>query len=292
MIFSALWRLAILLVCRKDVAAQTTEVGVLQPTKDFWNPLVGSVMATNGSLTTIEVDCQASRTTLCPSYVAFPYFLTIGPSTQELYGWTTALPYTESSVVYYAKSMTQQCEITSITQGASCKTTESEFRSGGGRTTRSSWTITASTLRDGLTMATLTITGGVQLLQSTISSPTLAMTTSTTHPVETDSLPTAAGMKTAKESSSKAWIAGPILGAFAVVFLIIGILVWYSKRKTSTRTRIEDYQAESLDKTQEKPPSLPEYKAELPANDLKRPEPVELPGGGIYEAPGIESETV
>ncbi|KAJ5461615.1 uncharacterized protein N7458_003167 [Penicillium daleae] len=291
MVFSAFWQIAILLIESKGVAAQTTEVGVLQPVKDFWNPFVGSVVATNGSLTTIEVNCLASSATSCPTYVALPYYLTIGPSTQGLYGWTTALPYTESSVVYYAKSMTQQCEITSITQGASCKTTESEFWSGGDTTTRSSWAITSSTPADRLTMATLTVNGGLQLLQSPISSPIPTMITTTTHGGQTNSLPTAATMMSQEESSSKAWIAGPILGAFAGVSFIIGMVIWHIKRKTSTRT-VENVQAGPLDMTQEKPPSLPEYKAELPAHDLKRLDPVELPGDGIYEAPGVRSETV
>jgi hypothetical protein len=90
-------------------------------------------------------------------------------------------------------------------------------------------------------------------------------------------------VKSQEDSSTKAWIAGPILGAFSGVSLIIGMFIWHIKGKRSTRT-IENVQAGSLVMLQDKPPSLPEYKAELPAHDLKRPDPVELPGDGIYEA--------
>ncbi|KAJ6019705.1 hypothetical protein N7522_001772 [Penicillium canescens] len=98
-----------------SVTVQTTEVGVIDiPFGDYWKPLVGSVLATNDSLTTLEVNCHPSMTASCSTYGGLPVYLTLGPSTQE-----------RLAQIPSVQRWTERCEITSSTKGALCETTVS-----------------------------------------------------------------------------------------------------------------------------------------------------------------------
>jgi hypothetical protein len=103
----------IFIMATTSVAAQTTEVGVLGKLDRYWEIFVGSVLAANGTLTTLEVNCDPRLTDLCSTYAGFPFYLTLGPTTQGLSQTPTSVSSGPDGV--YMAGSTELCEITSST---------------------------------------------------------------------------------------------------------------------------------------------------------------------------------
>jgi hypothetical protein len=208
----------------ENSVTQISGVAVLQTSMDYWKPLVGTVVDTDGSLTTLEVNCYPDETSSCSIYVGLPFSLTLGPSTQG----RLRKPRTTSDYgKVYALSSTERCLIISSTQGALCETTVSEFWSSKGSTSTSIYSGTDYTEAAALTVARLAVSGR-EVVRSSETTTSSAKESLQTRDILTSNL-----INGTNRRDSKAWIAGPVLGALIGVTLIFGITIWYLRWRRS-----------------------------------------------------------
>ncbi|KFY36243.1 hypothetical protein V494_05188 [Pseudogymnoascus sp. VKM F-4513 (FW-928)] len=132
---------------------------------------------------------------------------------------------------------------------------------------------------------------------SSSTKPTSTGPTATTAPAPVSSSTTPPTTPPHSSTTSKAWIAGPVLGAIAVVALILGLLFYMRRRGRKTNITRDEF-------------GSPYEKAELHADDVKKPvyeaathDIHEIEGSSHYlaqklvekpanETPAIELETV
>jgi hypothetical protein len=263
-------------MARTSVAAQTTEVGVLGKLDRYWEIFVGSVLAANGTLTTLEINCDPRLTALCSTYAGFPVYLTLGPTTQGLSQKPTSVSSGPDGV--YREGWTERCEITSSTQGALCETTLSGLWSNQQGTTRTTYSMSEDIPASAMITAKLKVTGGVDLLSTPATTPAAKL------PSHTGKLLTSTSIPVTKAHTPMAWVAGPVIGAFAGGLLIIGMAIWYLKWRTTTKSTFKDNPSGKKE-------CKPGLRTELPGlNNLTDDHPpkldrAELSGRTIYEAP-------
>ncbi|KAE8155099.1 hypothetical protein BDV25DRAFT_135142 [Aspergillus avenaceus] len=229
--------------------------------------------------TTLVVQCP--RTALGECKVAGPLSITNGPST-----FVAAFDYTgtvttaqESSTAYYIVHAATNCDITASVSIASCLFSGSQYLTADGTATTQTFTGSTQLGASQITSQAIRITGGIEKLVS----PTLTPT-STSTPEPTSS------------SSSKAWIAGPVIGAVAGVIIIFGGVYWMLRRRK--------YQAAATDAPaiDNLATEFEDRKPELPGDDVIKPtyelggetSKIELPSNevAVSELPTRETRTV
>lgn len=201
---------------------QSTEVDILFPALDGTNLnyLEGSVVNVNASTTTILIDCRSSATAQCSSsgYI-LPQTLTAGPSFQGYYYDITS--YYNRTI--YIVTGTLDCNMTSSTLGASCYSSLSNWVSSGTNSSSTVWSTTVSISSFNLKYNTLTVSSGLEKLQTTATAASPGQTmTSTSTPTTTTT--TASTLE--NNSPSKAWIAGPVIGAVVGLALVAAVAFW------------------------------------------------------------------
>lgn len=209
----------------------STEVNILFPALDGTNMdnLDGSVVNVDASTTTILIDCRSSATAQCSSsgYI-LPQTLTAGPSFQDYYYDVTS--YYNRTIYIVTGSL--DCNMTSSTLGASCYTSMSNWVSSGTNSNSTAWSTTVSISSFNLKYNTLTVSSGLEKLQATATAATNASPGQTMTSTSTPTTTTASTL--ANNSSSKAWIAGPVIGAVVGLALVAAVAFWcVGKRRRS-----------------------------------------------------------
>ncbi|KAH8705481.1 hypothetical protein BGW36DRAFT_353887 [Talaromyces proteolyticus] len=238
-------------------ATQSVEVDILFPglNEENLHYLEGSVINADTSATTIQIDCRSSVTELCVSsgYV-LPQTLTNAPSSQAIYYDITSF----FNRTIYIVTGALDCNITSSTEGASCFASTSTWYSSGLKSNSSAWSTGVTISSDNLKYNTLTVASGLEKLRTTTTSAlpgqTMAATSSPTAAAATNtSIPSSE-----HSSSSKAWIAGPVVGGVVGLGLVAAVLFWYiSRRHKKTADPAELYPEEE--------------KSEVPGHDANLP---------------------
>ncbi|KAJ5604844.1 hypothetical protein N7510_009998 [Penicillium lagena] len=211
--------------------AQSTEVDIIFPALDGMNlnDLEGSVMSADASATTIQIDCRSSVTNQCLSsgYV-LPQTLTTGPSFQDYYYDITS--YWNSTI--YIVTGALDCNLTSSTLGASCYYSRSTWVSSGLTANSSASSTSISISSFNLKYNTLTVASGLEKLQATQTAATNAAPGQT---VKSTSTPTTTAASSSEHHiSSKAWIAGPVVGAVVGLALFTALAFWCVSRRRKT----------------------------------------------------------
>ncbi|KAJ5804914.1 hypothetical protein N7474_010801 [Penicillium riverlandense] len=209
--------------------AQSTEVDIIFPALISMNLdyVEGSVVSAGASATTIEIDCRSSATNQCLSsgYI-LPQTLTTGPSFQDFHYDITS--YYNSTI--YIVTGTLDCNLTSSTLGASCYASTSTWISSGLNATSSAWSTSISISSFNLKYNTLTVASGLGKLP-TVTAATNASPRQTVTSTSTPTTTTNAATTSKHRSSSKAWIAGPVVGVVVGLALLAAAAFWYISRR-------------------------------------------------------------
>ncbi|KAJ6114699.1 hypothetical protein N7486_000477 [Penicillium sp. IBT 16267x] len=250
-----------------SAAAQTTEIGVIDYllTDVIMSHLKGSVISADSTATTVEVDCRSEFTHLCTSSIyILPQTFTSGPSIQGISFDVTS--YIASTILI--ASARAKCDITSTSLGASCVRATSLWYSSGS-SSNSSRVSGPVTLSPTLTYKTLAVVSGLEKLRTTSTAGSNASPGAT---ATTTSAPTATATSTTPtsekytSSSSKAWIAGPVIGVVAGVALAAALAFWLIQRRRKSNADAGGIPSQGL--------PADHQPLELPANIT----PAELPG--------------
>ncbi|CAI7631452.1 unnamed protein product [Penicillium glandicola] len=241
--------------------SQSTEVAILFPGLNEMdlNNVEGSVVSADATATTIQIDCRSSATNICTSSgYLLPQTLTAGPSFQDFHYDVTSF---WNSTIFIVTG-TLDCNMTGSTLGASCYFSTSTWVSSGTETKSSIYTTTASISSLNLKYNTLAVLSGLDNLPTetaaTNASPGLTGTSTST--------PTATAATTSEHhSSSKAWIAGPVIGAVAGLALITAALFWFVSRRRKEETTESVYWSPTKGT-----PELSGHHAYLPVQDSQR----------------------
>ncbi|PYI03241.1 hypothetical protein BO78DRAFT_472122 [Aspergillus sclerotiicarbonarius CBS 121057] len=262
-------------------ASTTSYLSLLDPSTNdtqFVNQGASIVSVDQGrNETTAILNCLSSELGLCS--LTSPATVIMGPSTVAISFTSTfadTLTITTDSMVMYAlETRLINCNITSSTQSARCLSTYEVWGSSGSITAASTSTYTHD--MSAVAYQAIPITAGLDKLVVSATS-----TTTTTSTGTSTSTSTSSGQSgSSKSSSSKAWIAGPVIGALAGCALITAALYWWMRRRRRNRPPADGAQADPTD-------SIP-YKAELPTDNIARqPDEmarVELPVSDVAELP-------
>ncbi|GKZ22710.1 hypothetical protein AbraIFM66951_002114 [Aspergillus brasiliensis] len=200
---------------------------------DIFSTLAGSIVDVNTmeGQTTIGVNCVYNQLANCSMEAAgIPHTITIGPST-----YMHSSSETEQNTQGYTISIdSRACKIFSSTQSASCESYTSYWYSDSVTSTSMDSMRTTTLDAAEISYYRLTITAGVEKLSARVTR------TQTQKGTATISTATALTSTTAAASSprpvpeihsSKAWVAGPVVGAVAGCGLIAAAIYWCLRRK-------------------------------------------------------------
>ncbi|KAJ5281032.1 hypothetical protein N7478_006404 [Penicillium angulare] len=223
------------IVAGTTTAESTKNMDILFPALYGMNldNLEGSVVTGDASSTTIQIDCRSSATAECTSsgYV-LPQTLTKGPSFQDNYYDVTSL---FNSTIFVITGRLD-CNMTSSTLGASCFASTSTWDSRGTNASSSAWSTSVTISSFNLKYNTLTLSSGLENLQpgttATPNASPIQTATSTSIPTTTTVQASSAG-----HSSSKAWIAGVVVGVVAGLALVVGTAIWCLRRSHKRNTK-------------------------------------------------------
>ncbi|RAL02747.1 uncharacterized protein BO80DRAFT_30086 [Aspergillus ibericus CBS 121593] len=228
-------------------APTTTYLKVFEENVVFYShvysELAGSIVGvdTDQDQTTVAINCIQSLLANCSMRsIGMPPTFTMGPST-FIYSWSSTR---QNSQEYTIDIQSEGCKIFSSTESASCWLYASYWHSAGTTSTsKSVWENVTMNSAD-ITYDTLMVTAGVEKLLA----PATATQTQDVTSTATASFSTASAASSSSSSperhSSKAWIAGPAVGAVAGCALIAAgtywCLRWKKPRKmTGTETAIQ-----------------------------------------------------
>ncbi|PWY70830.1 hypothetical protein BO94DRAFT_628236 [Aspergillus sclerotioniger CBS 115572] len=215
--------------------------------------------------TTAILNCMTDDLDICS--FTLPGTVLIGPSTVVFSVTdTTTTPVTvgtEPVLIYGVWTEWINCEITSSAQTARCVTSFEEWESYSGDT--SLYTTVASRNLSAITYLDIPITAGLEnlIVSATSTAASTVSSTSTAAPMATSTATGTASSSTSGQpqssrTSSKAWIAGPVIGGLAGCVLIAAAVYWWMRRNR---------QAADIAQGTESPSDIP-YKAELPADNV------------------------
>ncbi|OOF91151.1 hypothetical protein ASPCADRAFT_510354 [Aspergillus carbonarius ITEM 5010] len=216
-------------------APTTTYVKVFEENLVFYShvfsELVGSIVNvdTGQDQTTIAIDCIQSLLANCSTRpLGMPPTFTMGPST-FMYSWSSTR---QNSQAYTIDVQAEGCKIFSSTESASCWLYASYWHSDNATSTSTSVTETVTMNSADITYDTLMVTAGIEKLLAP------ATTTQNRDGTVTASIVTASVSTTAfssssssKTHSSRAWIAGPVVGAVTGCALLAVGVYWCRRRK-------------------------------------------------------------
>ncbi|KAJ5810884.1 hypothetical protein N7447_010400 [Penicillium robsamsonii] len=193
------------------------------------NKLEGSVISAGATATTIQIDCRSSATNQCTSsaYI-LPQTLTAGPSFQDFHYDITSF---WNSTIFIVTG-TLDCNMTQSTLGASCYFSTSTWISSGTKNYSSVYTTTATISSMNLKYNTLAVPSGLDNLPA----ETAATNASPGHTGTSTSKPTTTAAMTSEHgSSSKAWVAGPVVGVVVGLALVAAVAFWLVSRRHKTK---------------------------------------------------------
>ena len=173
-----LWLYA-MMVCL--VMGETSELDVVAAGETFWDSLAGSIVATIGSMTRVQITCRPNMTSVCTSTpVPYPKEMTFGSDMQvwSLQTGRIGVPTQGWNLI----SAAFRCNVPLTTEGARCALTRVVFWSTGSETWTSTFITTTSYLQPDVLKAKLLITAGLEKLQ--ISSQATVVDTTPTIPVD------------------------------------------------------------------------------------------------------------
>ncbi|PYI00111.1 hypothetical protein BO71DRAFT_312352 [Aspergillus ellipticus CBS 707.79] len=193
--------------------------------------MAGSIVGVDTSnQTTIAINCVQSLLANCSfsSYV-LPITVTKGPSTFALSLSST----TKRSADYTIFVQSQECDIISSTESASCMVYTSWWYSNSSTSTSMSKTNTVALSPAQITYDTLMVTAGIEKLLAPATTTQVESETASSTSTGVLSTTTAASSSSSSPGShsSKAWIAGPVVGAVAGCALVAGAVYWCLRRK-------------------------------------------------------------
>ncbi|KGO45975.1 hypothetical protein PEX1_105440 [Penicillium expansum] len=193
------------------------------------NNVEGSVMSADAMATTIQIDCRSSATKQCTSSgYLLPQTLTAGPSFQDFHYDITSFWNNTIFIV----TGTLDCNMTGSTLGASCYFSTSTWVSSGTKNISSVFATTASISSANLKYNTLAVPSGLENFPV----ETAATNASPGHTGTSTSKPTTTAVTTLEHhSSSKAWIAGPVIGAVAGLALATVAGFWFISRRHKSK---------------------------------------------------------
>ncbi|CAI7623118.1 unnamed protein product [Penicillium crustosum] len=229
-IISMALAMALMILVAAATTPQSTNVDILFPAlhdMDF-NNVEGSVMSADATATTYQIDCRSSATKQCTSSgYLLPQTLTVGPSFQNFHYDVTSF----WNKTIFIVTGTLDCNMTGSTLGASCYFSTSTWVSSGTTNTSSVFTTSASISSANLKYNTLAVPSGLENLPV----ETAATNASPGHTGTSTSKPTTTAATTSEHhSSSKAWIAGPVIGAVAGLALATVAGFWFISRRQGT----------------------------------------------------------
>ena len=268
-----------------SLITSTTVPFMTEITHETLSYLGGSVITANQSITSLLLDCKSEYSANCSDGgLALPQTAVIGDTIQGLSYSVTS--YFRGTLFIVTANVL--CTVTDSASGGSCDYSTSSWFSSG--TTSNSSTIdgASETYTTSLIYSTIDVISGLDKLAA-------ATTTSNAAPASTATTTSAPYTGTATStpsnspsSSSKAWIAGPVIGAIAGVALIAGLSFWFLRRKKQKDTQGGD-EAGPTDSTETRelqggPDPAPEMHAsympsELHSHDMHIPS--ELPPDNI-----------
>lgn len=212
-------------IVARTTTAQSTEIGILFPALNEMNMdnLEGSIVTADASSTTIQIGCRSSATAECTSsgYV-LPQTLTKGPSFQDYYYDVTSL-FNNTIFVITGRL---DCNMTSSALGASCFASTSTWASRGTNASSSAWSTSVTISSFNLKYNTLTVSSGLENLQPATTAATNASPVRSVTSTPTPTTTTVVEISSAGHSSSKAWIAGLVIGVVGGFALVVGIAIW------------------------------------------------------------------
>ncbi|KAJ5500572.1 hypothetical protein N7453_009623 [Penicillium expansum] len=188
------------------------------------NNVEGSVMSADAMATTIQIDCRSSATKQCTSSgYLFPR-LSLPDFHYDITSfWNNTI---------FIVTGTLDCNMTGSTLGASCYFSTSTWVSSGTKSISSVFATTASISSANLKYNTLAVPSGLENLPV----ETAAMNVSPGHTGTSTSKPTTTAVTTSEHhSSSKAWIAGPVIGAVAGLALATVAGFWFISRRRKSK---------------------------------------------------------
>ncbi|KAJ9486486.1 hypothetical protein VN97_g6842 [Penicillium thymicola] len=223
--------LAAMILMAAATTPQSTNIDIVFPglhEMDF-NNVEGSVMTADTTATTYQIDCRSSATKQCTSSgYLLPQTLTAGPSFQDFHYDVTSF---WNSTIFIVTG-TLDCNMTGSTLGASCYFSTSTWISSGTKNTSSVFTTSATISSANFKYNTLAVPSGLENLPV----ETAATNASPGHTGPSISKPTTtAAMASEHPSSSKAWIAGPVIGAVAGLALATVAAFWFISRRRNNK---------------------------------------------------------
>lgn len=173
-----LWLYA-MMVCL--VMGETSELDVVAAGETFWDSLAGSIVATIGSMTRVQITCRPNMTSVCTSTpVPYPKEMTFGSDMQV---WSLQTGHIGVPTQGYDLiSAAFRCNVPLTTEGARCALTRVVFWSTGSETWTSTFITTTSYSQPEVLKAKLLITAGLEKLQS--SAQATVVDTTPTIPVD------------------------------------------------------------------------------------------------------------
>ncbi|KAJ5445007.1 hypothetical protein N7491_001089 [Penicillium cf. griseofulvum] len=222
-------------------------------------------------LNNVEGSVVARPTNAHLPVISLPQTLTAGPSFQDFHYDITSF---WNSTIFIVTG-TLDCNMTKSTLGASCYFSTSTWVSSGTKNTSSVFATTASISSMNLKYNTLAVPSGLENLPA----ETAATSASPGHTGTSTSTPTTTPATTSEHhSSSKAWIAGPVVGAVAALALATAVVFWLvSRRNKSNADPVHWNPTEGTSEVSEYPACLPVQNAQVGELPAKR-EPAELSG--------------
>jgi hypothetical protein len=200
-------------------------IAAMFPNQAILGDLGGSVSAVSAGETIIVLDCLPGVTSPCGG-LAEPITITTGTSTFDY----TAVYATDTDGAEIVG-----CDITPLVQ-INCQTRYGAQSSDGLEPTAITATETeATSSQGGISYETITITAGVDLLPTeTYVTTDYGWIVAYTDPAQPTDGPGP------DSGSSKAWIAGPVVGGIVGLLLILGaIWLWMRRRKAKARRGVE-----------------------------------------------------
>ncbi|PYH84910.1 hypothetical protein BO82DRAFT_213160 [Aspergillus uvarum CBS 121591] len=221
-----------------SAAASTTTINLFQPGEETvpYSDVEASIIGVTGDTTTVAIVCGPSAAASnCALHS--PVTITEGPSTFTV----SAVITSTTDDAEYTVTLVEDCDITSVTQGASCSISMDYTVAYSGETTSYSTAMEASLPARLMKYSPVTVTAGADKLSSSAAKATGTSSGSSSAENQSDSTTTATGSAATETSSSSKTSSGssasstpngagghPAMtlgGAFAAAFVaVIGLL--------------------------------------------------------------------